>query len=59
MIKQFYLTYWLTLIGTITPGQSGLGSNGYETVFHIPQSSRIEGSSSDAVYCHTQGIISV
>ena len=36
MINIFDLT------GITTPGQSGLGSNGNERVFHIPQISRTE-----------------
>ena len=38
---------WLidrTLSGTITPDQSGSGSNGNEGVLHIPQSSSITGA---------------
>ena len=29
-----------TLTGTTTPGQSGRGGNGKESVLHIPQNSR-------------------
>ena len=36
-----------TLAGTIITGQSGLKSNGYEEVLHIPQSSRTGASPSD------------
>ena len=35
---------------TITSYQSGFGSNGNEWVLHIPQMSRTESSTSDAVY---------
>ena len=39
-----------TLSGTITPGQSGPGSYGYEGVLCIPQSSSItEASPSDCL----------
>ena len=34
-----------TLSGASTPGQSGPGSDGYEGVFHILQSSSITGAS--------------
>ena len=33
------------LAGATTPGQSGPGSNGYEGVLRIPQSSSIAGTS--------------
>ena len=46
---------YLTITGTTTLGQSGLGSNGYEGVFYIFQSSRTGTSSSDPVYCHIKG----
>ena len=36
-------------MGTTTPGQSGPGSSGNEGVLHIPQSSRIAPSPSDAI----------
>ena len=35
----------MTLSGVTTPGLSGLGSDGNEGVLHIPQSSRITGTS--------------
>ena len=44
MIKQFYLTH-----STTNLDQSGPGSNGNKGVLHIPQSSRIEASPSNAV----------
>ena len=31
------------LLGAITPGQSGPGSNGNERVLYIPQISKVEG----------------
>ena len=42
------------LLGATTPGQSGPGSNNNEGVLHIPQSSRITGTSpSDCVVSYT------
>ena len=43
---------WLidgTLSSVTTPSQSGRGSNGNDGILHVPQSSRIEASSSDCV----------
>ena len=37
---------------TITPGQSGPGSNDNDEALHIMQISRTGASSSDAVYCN-------
>ena len=48
-----------TLTGTTTLSQNGSGSKGNEEVLLIPQSSRTEGSPSDAVSCHTQNTCSI
>ena len=40
--------------GTITPGQSGSGSNGNKEVLHTPQIIRTEASASAVTECHTQ-----
>ena len=45
MIEQFYGS----LIGTTIPGESGSGINSYESVVHIPQSSRSGASPPDSV----------
>ena len=42
-----------TLIGATIPGQSGLGSNGYEGALHIPQNSRTGASSSYSLVSYT------
>ena len=39
--------FYLTLLGTTTPGQSEHGSNGNEGVLHIPQYVRARTSPSD------------
>ena len=43
----------MTLTGTISMSQSGPGNNGYEEVFHCPQSCRIGISLLDAICYHT------
>ena len=43
-----------TLKGTITPGQSGPGSNSNEGVLHTTKNSRAEASQPDAINYRTQ-----
>ena len=50
--KWLNISSWLidgTLTSTITPSQSGPGSNGIEEILHILQKSITEASPSDAV----------
>ena len=58
LLNGFKYSKWLnssnlsidgTLIGTITLGQSGPGSNGNEQGLHIPKSSRTAASLSDGL----------
>ena len=46
----FYSTHWSS---STTPGHSGLGGNGSEGVFHIPQISKAEASPSDGLVLYT------
>ena len=47
----------MTLTGTITPGQSGPGSNGDETVLHIPPNSKTEASPSDGFASYLEDLV--
>ena len=48
---------YVTLKGSTIPNQGGTGSNGFESILHIPLSTRNGASQLDTVLCHIQNIL--
>ena len=57
MIRHVYLIIDRTLTGTITPGQSGPGSNGNEGILYIPQNLKTGISSSDGLISYPEHLL--